>query len=352
MAFFMDLKKNIAKYSGQFGDALEDAADWADNEFRYRANRIQKFWGIPTINPPKEMEDMAMTLMDPKQREIAFRKVGIGNGAPKSKNGAELPSEILDRGIGQILDNGLDALENGIGLDKRALAPLLGLTIVNPKFLAKGAKNGWASGEQFGEGMRKWNARRNELIEQRRYPSGLTADRRTKNSKKTLVTAYNDVSTGPSTDPIDLEAYGKPAFKVKGKDQHHLFPKQESYQFVERMKKIGDDDDVLNLFMYAEELDATMGGRLSNMLNMDKKPHKALHGNRQATGRELKSMEMKNLVSSAKSSDELMELFDRYIVENIQPSKAEARQLQKAFEQAKNKISAFNSLSEAQRRRL
>ena len=348
----MDLKKNIAKYSGQFGDALEDAAAWADNEFKYRANRIQKFWGIPTINPPKEMEDMAMTFMDPKQREIAFRKVGIGNGMPKSKNGAELPSEILDRGIGDLVDKGLNSLENSIGLDKRALAPLLGLTIVNPKFMAKGAKKGWASGEQFGEGMRKWNARRNELRDRMKNPEGLTTSRQQKNSKKALVQAYNDVSTGPSTDPLDVEAYGKKEFKVKGKDQHHLFPKQESYQFVERMKKIGDDDDVLNLMMYAEELDATMGGRLSNMLNMDKKPHNVLHGNRIGSGRELKSMEMKNLVSSAKSSDELMELFDRYIVENIQPSKAEAKQLQKAFEQTKNKMSAFNSLSEAQRRRL
>ena len=118
------------------------------------------------------------------------------------------------------------------------------------------------------------------------------------------------------------------------------------------MKEIGDDDDVLNLFLYAEEIDATMGGRLSNMLNMDKKPHNNLHGNRIKDGRQLGSMKMKNLVQSAKSTDELMQLFDRYIVENIGPSKVEARRLQQAFDQAKQNLNSFKSLTEAQRRRL
>ena len=200
--------------------------------------------------------------------------------------------------------------------------------------------------------MRRWNARRNELIDQVRYPSGLTPNRRLKNQKKSKITAYNDVSTGPTTDPLDVEAYGKKEYKSKGMDQHHLFPKQESYVFVEQMKKIGDDDDVLNLFLYAEELDATMGGRLSNMLNMDKVPHSKLHSARKADGRQLHPLKMANKVKSTKSTDELMELFDQYIIDNIKPSKAEAKQLQAAFKQTKDNLNQFKSLSEDARRRL
>jgi hypothetical protein len=226
------------------------------------------------------------------------------------------------------------------------------LTIKNPDRIANGVKQGIASGDDFGPAMRKWNARRNELIEQRRYPQGLTANRRLKNQRKSLVTAYNDVSTGPTRDPLDVEAYGRKEYKVTGMEQHHLFPKQESYQFIEQMKKIGDDDDVLNLFLYAEELDSTMGGRLSDMLNMNKKPHNNLHANRIKDGRQLNAMKMKNLVSSAKSTDELMDLFDNYIRDNVIPSKAEAKALQKAFDSSRSTLNQFKSLSENARRRL
>ena len=269
---------------------------------------------------------------------------------PVSQLAADYLTTDLAESIGRPVLNALGFNQNSI---KGLLSlPSLGLTITNPNRLARGVVPGIAKGSDFGPAMRKWNARRNELIDQRRYPQGLNAHRRLSNQKKSLVTAYNDVSTGPTRDPLDVEAYGKTQFKVKGKIQHHLFPKQESYQFVERMKKIGDDDDVLNLFLYAEELDATMGGRLSNMLTMDKSPHNTLHSNRISDGRELRGMKMKNLVASAKTSDELMDLFDKYILENIKPSKQEAIALKQAFEQSRNNLSQFRSLSIDDRRRL
>tara|TARA_R110002020_G_C16153207_1_gene762832 strand:- start:80 stop:1075 length:996 start_codon:yes stop_codon:yes gene_type:complete len=320
------------------------------NETQYRTKRIADFWE-PKIKP-------VVNALNGK-KDSPLNGIVDHNERPKI-NGVtpQLPSEMLEEGVANLAAPLLNVASNGLqalGVDSRVAnvgIPLLGLTVSNPKFLANGVKNGIATGADFGPAMRKWNARRNELIEQRRYPAGLNANRRLKNQKKSLVTAYNDVSTGPTRDPLDVEAYDRGKFKVKGKEQHHLFPKQESYQFVEQMKKIGDDDDVLNLFLYAEEIDATMGGRLSNMLNMDKKPHNGLHANRIKDGRQLNSIKMKNLVQSAKSTDELMELFDRYIVENIQPSKGEAKALQKVFDKSKANLNKFKTLSEADRRRL
>lgn len=335
----MDLKNEVKYFSGLLADKAEQAFDSISNELEYRGNRIKEFWGIPDINISglKKTADM---ILDPQQRP------SINGEKPM------LPSEMVEDAAAPMIAKAVNQISDATGLDARIGIPLLGLTVSNPKFLARGVKPGIASGPDFGPAMRKWNARRNELIEQRRNPQGLTAYRRQKNQKKSLVTAYNDVSTGPTTDPLDVEVYGKNKSKVKGKYQHHLFPKQESYQFVEHMKKIGDDDDVLNLFLYAEELDATMGGRLSNILNMDKNPHNTLHSNRINDGRQLKAMKMKNLVGSAKSTDELMELFDQYIRDNIQPSKAEARVLQKAFDDARSNLNRFKSLSEDARRRL
>ena len=227
---------------------------------------------------------------------------------------------------------------------KANLTPeVMEITIKDPDNLARGAAEGWAKGSEFGEEMTKWRNRRMELREQMRNPSGLTADRRRKNKTKSLITAYNDVSTGPTRLVDNPVAYDKTPFKKisdlekRNMEQHHLFPKQESYQFVERMIELGDEDDVLNLMIFAEEVDASMGGRLVNMLNMERQPHTILHNSRKAIedGRQLKSLEMKNLVENAKSSDELMELFKTYIETNIRPSKDEAFALNNLYEIAK-----------------
>ena len=227
---------------------------------------------------------------------------------------------------------------------KANLTPeVMEITIKDPDNLARGAAEGWAKGPEFGEEMTKWRNRRMELREQMRNPSGLTADRRRKNKTKSLITAYNDVSTGPTRLVDNPVAYDKTPFKKisdlekRNMEQHHLFPKQESYQFVERMIELGDEDDVLNLMIFAEEVDASMGGRLVNMLNMERQPHTILHNSRKAIedGRQLKSLEMKNLVENAKSSDELMEVFKTYIETNIRPSKDEAFALNNLYEIAK-----------------
>ncbi|MCP3697550.1 MAG: hypothetical protein GY920_03145 [Aliivibrio sp.] len=324
--------------------------DFIRNEVAYRSGRIADFWE-PKLEPILTPISQTIGKLDTAHQEFVDN-----NPISQTAQSLPVPGEKIFSKIDKAETNLIDLARQSIqatGLDPRLTGlALTGLTITNPKRLARGVKQGIASGPDFGPAMERWSKRRNELIEQRRYPSGLTNYRRDKNRKKALVTAYNDVSTGPSTDPDDVIAYGSKKFKEKGKEQHHLFPKQESYRFVEAMKKLGDDDDVLNLFLYAEELDATMGGRLSNMLNMDKNPHLDLHGTRIKDGRQLKEIQMKHLVESAKSTDELMDLFDQYILDNIQPSKAEAIALQKAFSESKSNLNRFKSLTEDARRRL
>lgn len=241
------------------------------------------------------------------------------------------------------------ALEGKVGLDELTVfarnyvkqmpaETVYALTLKNADNIPSGITKGSAWSPDWSDQMRDFYQRRAEIKEKLEHAAK-------HQSKKTYDSyrekSYNTISTGPSRDPAsNPDAYGKTKFKeqstitpltekgkTKWQQQHHLFSKQESYQFVERMIELGDDDDVLALFIMAEDMDATLGGRLLNMLNMEDLPHSVLHGSRIRDGRQLQAAAMRNLVESARSPDELMRLFREYIIENVSDSKEEAKAL-------------------------
>ena len=226
------------------------------------------------------------------------------------------------------------------------------ITMKNPDNIPAGIGQGSAASPEWAPQVKTFFDRREKL---RQQYEDLFRRGSSKVGKK-LKQIYNDVSSGMSRDPAgNPEAYrgdstskkfdqyrevseAEPIYlegdnkgKVKYKQQHHLFSKQESHAFVERMIELGDDDDVLSLFIMAEDMDATMGGRLRNMLNMEDAPHNVSHQSRIFDGRELKSKDMKALVQQAKTTDELMELFRKYVTENVKPSMDEAKALEKLY---------------------
>ena len=228
-------------------------------------------------------------------------------------------------------------------------------------------------GENIPQGIKKgsawspeWAAQTRDFYQKRaniRERLQAAADRKSKRVGSYKEEMYNTVSTGPSRNPdLNPEAYGDAKkfdkFKeqsqitplttkgnVKWQQQHHMFSKQESYQFVERMIELGDDDDVLAMFIMAEDMDAALGGRLSNMLNMEDLPHSVLHGSRITDKRQLQAAAMRNKVESAKSTDELMSMFKEYITDNVQPSKEEAKAL-KIIGQRLMKIEKFGEMEQ------
>lgn len=241
------------------------------------------------------------------------------------------------------------ALEGKVGLDELTVftrnyvkqmpsETVYALTLKDADNIPSGITQGSAWSPDWSNQMQDFYQRRAAIKEKLQYAES--------NQSKSRYDAYreesyNTVSTGPSRDPAsNPEAYGKTEFKeqstitpltakgnTKWQQQHHLFSKQESYQFVERMIELGDDDDVLSLFLMAEDMDSTLGGRLLNMLNMEDLPHSVLHGSRIRDGRQLQSAGMRNLVENAKSPDELMRIFREYITDNVSPSKEEAKAL-------------------------
>lgn len=237
---------------------------------------------------------------------------------------------------------GVNNFDSFIGPRMQQFEPptVMELTLKDRENIPKGIKQGSAFKDpKFATQMRDFYQRRANIKERLQA----AVDRKSKRVGKFKEEEYNTISTGPSRAPeLNPEAYGdKKAFekykeqseitpltssgKTRWQQQHHLFSKQESYQFVERMIELGDDDDVLSLFIMAEDMDAVMGGRLSNMLNMEDLPHSVFHGSRITDKRQLKSAEMRNLVENAKSTDELMRMFREYVTENVLPSKEEAK---------------------------
>ena len=237
--------------------------------------------------------------------------------------------------------------------------PVQALTIKDPTNIPEGIKHGSAKLPEWKNQMNDYFQRRANIKERLQA----ARDRKSRNVGAYQDEAYNTISTGASRNPeLNPEAYGEKKvfdqFKeqseitpltskgnIKWQQQHHLFSKQESYQFVERMIELGDDDDVLALFIMAEDMDATLGGRLSNMLNMEDLPHSVLHGSRITDKRQLQAAGMRNLVENAKSTDELMRMFREYVTENVQPSIEEAKAF-KIIGQRLMKANKYKSLDQ------
>jgi len=233
------------------------------------------------------------------------------------------------------------------------------LTLKDPTNIPEGIKHGSAKLPEWKDQMNDYFQRRANIKERLQA----ARDRKSRNVGAYQDEAYNTISTGASRNPeLNPEAYGEKKvfdqFKeqseitpltskgnIKWQQQHHLFSKQESYQFVERMIELGDDDDVLALFIMAEDMDATLGGRLSNMLNMEDLPHSVLHGSRITDKRQLQAAGMRNLVENAKSTDELMRMFREYVTENVQPSIEEAKAF-KIIGQRLMKANKYKSLDQ------
>ena len=214
------------------------------------------------------------------------------------------------------------------------------LTLKDPANIPSGVKQGSAWSDEWAGQSREYFARRAAAKE--KLQSLIDARKKKSRIRDAQADLYNDASTGWTRDPEGNPiAFGKSKFKEQSevtpltksgnpqmKEQHHLFTKQESYQFIDRMSELGDDDDLLSMFLMAEDMDAAIGGRFSNMLNVEKKSHQIGHSSRIYDGRQIKADEMANLVSSAKSTDELMTMFREYIIENVHPSADEARALE------------------------
>jgi len=248
--------------------------------------------------------------------------------------------------------------------------------------IAEGVTQGIADTPQFADQLKRMDIRWAQSEKRlKRWVEDIGDPRRSKNIKKSRDALKGKASTGPARveDIADENWYTKDnkdfvdvinQTPQLGLERHHMFPKAESYIFVEHMRSlirqgIADRDDMVNLFLYAEDAGAVMGNRKANMLLMEKlTQHGPHHRMREQTAGALglvmepdNLQDLADVVKTATNADELMDLFDEYLIKNIKPSKRDAfervmgpskRVLAKTLEQKRLQ----STLSESQRRRL
>ena len=206
---------------------------------------------------------------------------------------------------------------------------------VDPRLRAPGMVEGVA--KKYRGDLDARTAKLAEIAERQAAAVSSSAKRRTK------VQEVRARSTGPSIKGDDPVAYGRrryladdPLDPGSKMDQHHLFTKAQSAPFIKKMdeliaKGIADEDDLVNMFAWAEKLDATMGDRLSNLLNSPRIAHvgeaASIHPQLRRAGLEIRPKLIEGMVSEAKNATELMDLFNNFIITNVKPSQKLAKEI-------------------------
>jgi len=293
---------------------------------------------------------------------------GVGTVAKKAVKAIDMMTPPGAGGLTPALAGGGGGLKLNFKprVDVPETPQVMPLTVTKPERIAKDVVEGIAESPQFAKQVSRWeerwktaHSRLDKWLAETEAPPKVIA----RNIKKSTAEAYGSVSTGMARLEDMFDEYFYKRMASEGKERHHLFPKAESYQFVKRLKQMIDDnvadmDDMVNLFLYAEDAGTVMGNRKANMLLMEKiKEHGPLHRMRETTEGALglkmepKTEDLFAKLSEAKNADELMDMFDEYLKLNIKPSK------RAAFEQTMKKEREFlnvmkPTLSESQRRRL
>ena len=253
---------------------------------------------------------------------------------------------------------------------KGGAATLMGLTVTDPRFIAKGITEGVAEQPQFAAAL----ARRDDALTKvraniaRREAQGKPATK----YKKELAGKGSTLDYDPN-DPIVFE---KARYRVydpldpeRTAHQHHLFAKAQSYPFVEKMEELissgkADKDDLVNMFSFADMLDVTMGNTRKNMLDAPGRAHidaapgstqfdksRNIHTLLKEFDLEISGKKVRELVADADNATELMSRFNDYIFESVKPQKAVAQRIVEDFLERhkrslpKDQLPMFNDLA-------
>jgi hypothetical protein len=253
---------------------------------------------------------------------------------------------------------------------KGGTATLMGLTVTDPRFIAKGVAEGVAEQPQFAAALTRRDDALTKVRENiaRREAQGKPATK----YKKELAGKGSTLDYDPD-DPIVFE---KARYRVydpldpeRTAHQHHLFAKAQSYPFVEKMEELislgkADRDDLVNMFAFADMLDVTMGNTRKNMLDAPGRAHidaapgstqfdksRNIHTLLKEFDLEISGKQVRKIVADADNATELMSRFNDYILESVKPQKVVAQRIVEDFLERhkrslpKDQLPMFNDLA-------
>jgi hypothetical protein len=328
-----DINMDPLVAAGSLLSLVEDSS----NFLREGATAFAEDRAIPAIEQltGKEVDPRAAGLYGEAVGSIPgeLAAAGLGKGVKVLKNVDLPPPSNLQPAFAGNVSN--FPSPGGIDLQSLGVNPIT----TEPRLRAPGMVEGVA--QKYRGDLDARAAKLAEVAERQAAAVSTSAKRRTK------VQEVRARSTGPSIKGDDPVAYGRrryladdpldPGTKM---EQHHLFTKAQSAPFIKKMdeliaKGIADEDDLVNMFAWAEKLDATMGDRLSNLLNSPRIAHvgeaTSIHPELRRAGLEIRPKLIEGMVSEAKNATELMDLFNNFIITNVKPSQKLAKEITESY---------------------
>ena len=363
-------------YTPTFGDAIQGAVDYAGGVVRFYQKAVPQFLtgvrrGIKEeAEAPSPITDTRNPIQAAGELTTAYSQAESA-ALEKVASGVEalgLPEPVA--GAAALAVSPFIPGPAEIGLITKGGTAMLGLTVTDPRFIAKGITEGVAEQPQFAAAL----ARRDDALTKvrknivRREAQGKPATK----YKKELAGKGSTLDYDPD-DPIVFE---KARYRVydpldpeRTAHQHHLFAKAQSYPFVEKMEELissgkADRDDLVNMFSFADMLDVTMGNTRKNMLDAPGRAHidaapgstqfdksRNIHTLLKEFDLEISGKQVRKIVADADNATELMSRFNDYILESVKPQKAVAQRIVEDFLERhkrslpKDQLPMFNDLA-------
>ena len=364
-------------YTPTIGDAFEGAVNYINGAVRFYQKTVPQFLtGVRraikeeseapspitgTLNPIQAVGELTTAYSQAEStalEQVASGAEALGLPEPVAGAAALAVSPFLPGPAEMSL------------VTKGGAATLMGLTVTDPRFIAKGITEGVAEQPQFAAAL----ARRDDALTKvraniaRREAQGKPATK----YKKELAGKGSTLDYDPN-DPIVFE---KARYRVydpldpeRTAHQHHLFAKAQSYPFVEKMEELissgkADKDDLVNMFSFADMLDVTMGNTRKNMLDAPGRAHidaapgstqfdksRNIHTLLKEFDLEISGKKVRELVADADNATELMSRFNDYILESVKPQKVVAQRIVEDFLERhkrslpKDQLPMFNDLA-------
>ena len=230
---------------------------------------------------------------------------------------------------------------------KGGAATLMGLTVTDPRFIAKGVTKGVGQSKLYKTGVQKLRKLEKDGIIKRKlyqeqFDTGVITEKQLKSRlqklKKREDASYSTLGTVEDPDIFEVpsQVQRDPIDPSLPAHQHHAAGKAMTTPWVKQALKLGDDDDVVAFFEFHRMLTGSgMGNVKSGIIDMPGFAHiprdartpadvpMAVHSFMKKSGADIEILtpRVEKIVGNPKNMDELMEKYATFAAEYLIPQK-------------------------------
>ena len=340
-------------YTPTFGDAIQGIVDYAGAVARFYQKGIPQFLtgvrrGIKEeAEAPSPITDTRNPIQAAGELTTAYSQAESA-ALEKVASGVEalgLPEPVA--GAAALAVSPFIPGPAEVGLITKGGTAMLGLTVTDPRFIAKGVRQGIAETEEFAPGVQKLRglaadveAKQTGYLQQ--FEAGDLTDKqlteRFGKLKKRSDAKYSTLATPDDPDIFEVPSQRNidPTNVGEFAHQHHVAPKSMTTPWVKKALEIGDDDDVVALFMLHKQLlGSGMGNVRTGMLDMPGPTHIAREARTElekasnvhtmfkkgGADIEIPTKQVEKIVGDPKTMDELLDKYTTFMAERLVPMK-------------------------------